>query len=65
MGVPQGFILGPLLFILYINDMPNCGENLMFIHFADDTTIIARDTNINRLLSIIQQNLNLVDEWLV
>ena len=65
MGVPQGSILGPLLFLLYINDMSKCGENLKFIHFADDTTIIARDININRLFTIVQRNLNLVDEWLV
>ena len=62
MRVPQGSKLSPLLFMMYINDMSKCGENLKFTHFADDTTIIARDSNINRLFSIIQQNLNLVDE---
>ena len=40
-GIPQGSSLGPVLFLMYINDLPNCSDTLKFRIFADDTNVFA------------------------
>ena len=41
-GIPKGSTLGPLLFLLYINDLPNCSSKLSFRIFADDTNMFIK-----------------------
>ena len=62
-GVPQGSILGPLLFILYINDFNRSSDLFSFIMYADDTNLFLSHTNIETLCQIVNYELNLVATW--
>ena len=63
-GVPQGSILGPILFLLYINDIEHSSKLLSFILFADDTNIFYSNSCLKSLNTIIQVGMNKVAEWL-
>ena len=56
-GVPQGSILGPLLFLLYVNDLPSLIESET-IMFADDTTVLSHGSSHQGVISTIQKDLN-------
>jgi retron-type reverse transcriptase len=62
-GVPQGSILGPLLFILFINDLCNVSELINFILFADDTNLFASGNNVEKLCRNINRELVNLNDW--
>ena len=62
-GVPQGSILGPLLFLLYINDPPNVSNILDPIMFADDTNLLYSHHNIKELFTTVNRELQKLGDW--
>ena len=62
-GVPQGSILGPLLFILYINDIVHVSQILRFILFADDTNLFYSDKSLDNLQNVLNTELSKLVEW--
>ena len=63
-GVPQGSIIGPLLFLVYINDLPNCLDLAVPNMFADDTNVSLSADNLNDLQITINSELHNLNSWL-
>ena len=65
-GVPQGSVLGPVLFNLYVNDLPNVVKNngVRALMYADDTTVFSSNSDIYKLCLSLKNNLCFIEKWL-
>lgn len=63
-GVPQGSTLGPLLFSIFINDLPSICSNCLAHLYADDTVIYTSNSDIIQIQNSLQSDFNLVQKWL-
>ena len=63
-GVPKGSVLGPLLFFLYINDLPKASNIIPFHLSAGDTSLFYSNTSIDQLEEIFDSELLCISDWL-
>ena len=63
-GVPQGSVLGPLLFLIYINDLNHVVKHSAVCHFADDTNLLYSSSSLKSINKCINHDLKLIVHWL-
>ena len=63
-GIPQGSALGPLLFLVYVNEMPFLVEHSRLLQFADDTTVICSGENHDVVRQKLNSDLQRIQTWI-
>ena len=63
-GIPQGSFLGPLLFIVYLNDFEKCFKASEAGMYADDTQVLLASSSVDELVHKAQDELGIISEWM-
>ena len=63
LGVPQGSVLGPILYLLYVDEIPRISSNFSTCLFADDTSLLFRSSNFDEIFTLCNHELNRFYEW--